>query len=79
MLKYIYLNVKLKIMFITTDSCKIIEYSSDTNGKGKKRKDATHVTGYIMNTEKYHLYLYLLSSYWFCSAAAWCVQLYTAH
>lgn len=29
MLKYIYLNVKLKIMFITKDTCKIIEYSSD--------------------------------------------------
>lgn len=62
-------------MFITTDICKII----DANGKGKKCKDATQMVCYIMNTERCHLFLSLLSSYWFCSATSWCAQLYTAH
>ena len=75
MLKYIYLNIEVKLMFSTTDTCKIIEYSSDTKGRVKKHKNARHVAGYIANTEKYHLCLHLLSSYWFRSAASWCAQL----
>lgn len=40
MLKCIYLNIRLKILFTTADSCRITEYSSGTNGKGKKPQDA---------------------------------------